>query len=60
MVESDAVIKLLVVDDDPAVRHTIAGYLEEKGYIVTQASDGREGGLSRGGNPRDGAGGLFG
>ena len=35
--------RLLVIDDDIAVRDSIVMYLQELGYIVDQASDGREG-----------------
>jgi CheY-like chemotaxis protein len=34
---------VLVIDDDPDVRQFIAATLEEQGYRVAQASDGREG-----------------
>jgi CheY-like chemotaxis protein len=34
---------VLVIDDDPDVREFIAAALEEQGYRVRQASDGREG-----------------
>ena len=34
---------VLVIDDDPDVRGFIVGALEENGYSVRQASDGREG-----------------
>jgi CheY-like chemotaxis protein len=34
---------ILVVDDDPDVREFIAETLEDMGYRVTQAADGREG-----------------
>lgn len=35
--------RLLVIDDDVAVRDSIVMYLQELGYIVDQASNGREG-----------------
>ena len=34
---------MLVIDDDPDVRGFIAAALEDQGYLVRQASDGREG-----------------
>ncbi len=34
--------KLLIVDDDPEVRIVIAEFLESSGYVVVQASGGRE------------------
>ncbi len=34
---------VLVIDDDPDVRGFIAAALEDQGYLVRQASDGREG-----------------
>jgi PAS domain S-box-containing protein len=34
---------VLVIDDDPDVRNFIAASLEEQGYKVSEASDGREG-----------------
>jgi CheY-like chemotaxis protein len=38
-----APVSVLVIDDDPDVRAFIAASLEEQGYRVRQASDGREG-----------------
>ena len=38
-----APLSILVVDDDPDVRGFIANSLEEQGYRVREASDGREG-----------------
>jgi PAS domain S-box-containing protein len=38
-----APVSVLVIDDDPDVRAFIAATLEEEGYRVRQASDGREG-----------------
>jgi nitrogen-specific signal transduction histidine kinase len=38
-----APVSVLVIDDDPDVRAFIAAALEEQGYRVRQASDGREG-----------------
>lgn len=38
---ADAVI--LTIDDDPAVRESLANYLEDFGYTIRQAGDGREG-----------------
>ena len=35
--------KILVVDDDPVLQGSIAGYLEFAGYTVVVADDGREG-----------------
>ena len=35
--------KLLVVDDESSVRHSLAVYLEDSGFEVLQAQDGREG-----------------
>ena len=32
--------KILIVDDDPAVRTTVRGVLERKGFEVTTAADG--------------------
>ncbi|WNW12168.1 response regulator [Pseudomonas sp. DTU_2021_1001937_2_SI_NGA_ILE_001] len=33
---------LLIVDDDPEIRHLLADYLSDAGYQVSTASDGRE------------------
>jgi PAS domain S-box-containing protein len=38
-----APVSVLVIDDDPDVRGFIAATLEDRGYRVRQASDGREG-----------------
>jgi PAS domain S-box-containing protein len=38
-----APVSVLVIDDDPDVRSFIAAALEEQGYRVRQANDGREG-----------------
>jgi len=38
-----APVSVLVIDDDPDVRRFIAAALEEQGYRVRQANDGREG-----------------
>jgi DNA-binding response OmpR family regulator len=35
--------KILVIDDDEAIRECIAFFLEEKGHLVTVCSDGNEG-----------------
>jgi len=35
--------KVLVIDDDPVARHTIRAILEDEGYSVTCAEDGRLG-----------------
>jgi signal transduction histidine kinase len=43
MAENKSQGNVLVIDDDPVVRQSIAVFLEESGYIVTQATDGREG-----------------
>ena len=32
----------MVVDDEPDIRHVLAKFLEDKGFIVSQASDGKE------------------
>jgi len=34
--------RVLVVDDDPAIREMLAGYLAEHGYAVAQAASGKE------------------
>jgi DNA-binding response OmpR family regulator len=35
--------KILIVDDDPALRESVTALLEAEGYKVSQAADGREG-----------------
>jgi DNA-binding NtrC family response regulator len=35
--------KILVIDDEPLIRETMAAYLEDSGFIVCQAGDGTEG-----------------
>jgi len=42
-VEAPAPMSILVIDDDPDVRGFIVAALEEQGYRVRQAGDGREG-----------------
>ncbi len=37
-----AATRILVVDDDPAIRQMLAGYLAEHGYEVAQAASGKE------------------
>jgi CheY-like chemotaxis protein len=34
--------KVLVIDDEPAVRRVLSGFLVQAGYTVTAAADGRE------------------
>ena len=36
-------IHILVVDDEPGIRQTLAGVLEDEGYRVTGAEDGESG-----------------
>ncbi len=36
-------IHILVVDDEPSIRETLAGILEDEGYRVTPAEDGESG-----------------
>ena len=43
MESDDSPTRLLVMDDDAAVRESIAAYLEDSGFAVLQAKDGREG-----------------
>ena len=43
MGQNSVSIKILVIDDDPIVRHTIQAILEEAGHSVTCAEDGRRG-----------------
>lgn len=38
---SDSVVRVLVVDDDRAIRETLRAVLEEEGYAVVEAADGR-------------------
>jgi len=35
--------KVLVIDDDPVARHTLRAILEDEGFAVTCAEDGRKG-----------------
>lgn len=35
--------KVLVIDDEPALRRTLCNSLQEAGYVVSEAGDGREG-----------------
>lgn len=35
--------KILVIDDEPVMRESMAAYLEDSGFVVCQAGDGREG-----------------
>lgn len=35
--------KILIVDDDPAIRHYMASILQEAGYKIIEAADGQEG-----------------
>ena len=37
---SDTVVRVLVVDDDRAIRETLRAVLEEEGYAVVEAADG--------------------
>ncbi|MGX5174476.1 response regulator [Aliikangiella sp. IMCC44653] len=43
--ESNATLvrKILVIDDEPVVRESVAVYLEDSGYHVIEAADGKEG-----------------
>jgi signal transduction histidine kinase len=41
--KNDQQASILAIDDDPIVRMSIAGYLEDRGYQVYQAENGREG-----------------
>lgn len=34
--------QILVVDDDPSIRHTVAEVLDDEGYEVLEAGNGRE------------------
>ena len=36
-------IHILVVDDEPSIRETLGGILEDEGYRVTPAEDGESG-----------------
>jgi len=35
--------KILVIDDESVIRESMTAYLEDSGFLVCQASDGREG-----------------
>jgi CheY-like chemotaxis protein len=37
---SDSVVRVLVVDDDRAIRETLRAALEEEGYVVAEAANG--------------------
>lgn len=41
-VENGAVLRILVVDDEPMVREVLVGYLRRDGYTVDEASTGQE------------------
>lgn len=41
--ESQPVVRILVVDDDENVRRLVAAYLEREGYQMLQAADGEAG-----------------
>ncbi len=43
MINSVANISVLVIDDEPFVRESISCYLEDSGFLMTQAENGREG-----------------
>ena len=32
-------MKILIVEDEPAIRETIAGYLQQEGFVFEQAND---------------------
>ena len=32
-------MKILIVEDEPTIRETIAGYLQKEGYVCEQAAD---------------------
>lgn len=32
-------MKVLIVEDEPAIRETMAGYLQKEGYVCEQAGD---------------------
>ena len=34
---------LLIIDDDEGIRESLAAYLEDNGYRIREASDGKEG-----------------
>jgi len=38
----DESARILVVDDDESIRKTIAAILEEKGYVVDTAENGKD------------------
>ncbi|HAW13664.1 MAG TPA: fused response regulator/phosphatase, partial [Cellvibrionales bacterium] len=38
-----ALVKVLIIDDDENVRHSIASYLRDSGYQTCEAADGEEG-----------------
>ena len=40
---SSGLVKVLVIDDDDDVRHSIASYLSGSGYIMCEAADGESG-----------------
>ena len=50
---ADAPRRILVVDDDRALRHALSTLLEEAGHIVLQASDGPEALARLAGGPTD-------
>ena len=35
--------KILMIEDEPGLRRSVAAYLEDSGYVVLQAANGREG-----------------
>ncbi|MDY0190232.1 MAG: sigma-54 dependent transcriptional regulator [Desulfuromonas sp.] len=37
-----AVTKLLIIDDEPALRHLLRTILEERGYVIEEAANGKE------------------
>ncbi len=40
---STELVKVLIIDDDANVRHSIASYLTDSGYLTIEAADGEEG-----------------
>ena len=42
LTQSDRIQKVLIVDDDPAAREYLQMILEQKGYLTTTATDGRD------------------